>query len=453
LRRKSIHPNNTLSHITNYLLTITYQHKTLHQERQNRQQLRGPIIAHIEPMEHNTSGVLLLTAVVAVVCLTDCTPAMIEVLPDRNTRTLPGSNKEPATAPRTTLGEPAFIPEGGAGDEDKTDGKADPTAGTGLPSECATLGLAGECNGAIARWCQGALVEMDCSAQGQECGWLNESERFRCVDTAEELPLEGCGDLDFLGECDGDLARWCDSGQVRERDCAALGMTCQRVDDSVGFYCTANPPDETVLPGEMSSAADPCEGLDFLGTCDGDIARWCDGGQVRVRDCSQEGKVCDYVDDSVGYYCTTGDSPAPVDPPPPVEPPAEGPFCNHEIVREVLRLANESRQEQGAAPLECDEALSLAAYLHSLDMCEQDYFSHDSADGRTLGDRLWEQQVDYRTAGENIAWGQQSAGEVHDDWMNSPGHRANLLNGQFSRLGVGYVPCDGQPHWTQNFAD
>ena len=61
--------------------------------------------------------------------------------------------------------------------------------------------------------------------------------------------------------------------------------------------------------------------------------------------------------------------------------------------------------------------------------------------------------VRYGTAGENIAWGQRTPDEVHDAWMNSSGHRANILGGDYNRIGIGYVECGGMPLWTQNFTD
>jgi uncharacterized protein YkwD len=74
-------------------------------------------------------------------------------------------------------------------------------------------------------------------------------------------------------------------------------------------------------------------------------------------------------------------------------------------------------------------------------------------DGRTFDQRIAEQGVRYRRAGENIAAGEASAAEVIGAWMASAGHRANILNPEYSRIGVGYAPCDGGHLWTQVFAD
>ena len=112
-----------------------------------------------------------------------------------------------------------------------------------------------------------------------------------------------------------------------------------------------------------------------------------------------------------------------------------------------------AREAAGRNPLVCDPDLTIAARLHSQDMCEQGYFDHDSRDGRGFTDRIVAQGVRYGYAGENIAWGQETPEDVHRAWMNSPGHHANIMNPNFRRLGVGYFPCDGRPHWTQDFTD
>jgi len=90
---------------------------------------------------------------------------------------------------------------------------------------------------------------------------------------------------------------------------------------------------------------------------------------------------------------------------------------------------------------------------HSSDMCERDYFDHTSLDGRSPFDRMRDGGVRFSTAGENIAWGQRSAAEVHRSWMNSSGHRRNILGSGYGRIGVGLEECGGRMYWTQIFAD
>ena len=130
------------------------------------------------------------------------------------------------------------------------------------------------------------------------------------------------------------------------------------------------------------------------------------------------------------------------------------PGCGTAVEQEELRLTNAARASAGLGALACDEALTRAARLHSQDMCDQGYFSHTSLDGRTFRNRIDAQGVSWSTIGENIARGQRTAADVHAAWMASTGHRANILNGAFGRIGIGYVECPGSgPYWTQDFAN
>ena len=83
--------------------------------------------------------------------------------------------------------------------------------------------------------------------------------------------------------------------------------------------------------------------------------------------------------------------------------------------------------------------------------CEQ-LFSHTRPDGSSFATALKEQNVSYRRAGENIAWGQRSPQEVMNAWMNSSGHRANIMNPDFTTIGVGYYEnANGTDYWCQLF--
>ncbi|PFG35026.1 CAP domain-containing protein [Sanguibacter antarcticus] len=113
---------------------------------------------------------------------------------------------------------------------------------------------------------------------------------------------------------------------------------------------------------------------------------------------------------------------------------------------EVLRLVNVQRVENGCSELRLDSQLTSGAQLHSEDMYANDYMSHTSLDGRTPSDRA--AATGYSSyGGENVAKGYRSAAAVMDGWMNSPGHRANILNCSFVAIGVG-VEVDA---WTQVF--
>ena len=121
------------------------------------------------------------------------------------------------------------------------------------------------------------------------------------------------------------------------------------------------------------------------------------------------------------------------------------------FAREVLRLVNVERGNAGLGPVVWDDALASVAYLHSVDMDQRDFFDHVNPSGQGPGQRfaaagitgLW-------TWGENIARGQRTPVEVMTAWMNSPGHRANILDENFTLLGVG-VHSNGDIWWTQDF--
>lgn len=116
----------------------------------------------------------------------------------------------------------------------------------------------------------------------------------------------------------------------------------------------------------------------------------------------------------------------------------------------VIELTNKARATAGCAPLRFDTRLRTAARRHSTDMGLNDYFSHTSQDGDTFADRI--EAAGYPHPGaENIARGYQTAAEVMDGWMNSPGHRANILNCGLRTIGVGVYFAPGGPWWTQDF--
>ncbi|GAA2398130.1 CAP domain-containing protein [Streptomyces glaucosporus] len=117
---------------------------------------------------------------------------------------------------------------------------------------------------------------------------------------------------------------------------------------------------------------------------------------------------------------------------------------------EVLRLVNLERAEAGCRPLTADPALAELAGQYSEAMAEQGFFSHTSPDGDTPWDRAEAAGID-NLGGENIARGQADAEAVMAAWMDSPGHRANILNCDYRTLGVGAHFAEGGPWWTQNF--
>lgn len=119
--------------------------------------------------------------------------------------------------------------------------------------------------------------------------------------------------------------------------------------------------------------------------------------------------------------------------------------------KEVVRLVNKARAENGLSSLTMDWQLSRVARYKSQDMHDNRYFSHTSPVYGTPFEMIKNFGLSFRTAGENIAMGQKTPQAVVNAWMNSSGHRANILNPNFRKIGVGYV-SDGN-YWTQMFTD
>ncbi|MFE7900098.1 CAP domain-containing protein [Streptomyces sp. NPDC057424] len=117
---------------------------------------------------------------------------------------------------------------------------------------------------------------------------------------------------------------------------------------------------------------------------------------------------------------------------------------------QVLSLVNEERAKVGCSPVAANSALTGLAQNYSEDMAARGFFDHTDPDGRTPWDRAEKAGIS-NLGGENIARGQADAAAVMDAWMNSPGHRANILNCDFKTLGVGVELGSGGPWWTQNF--
>ncbi|WP_338783366.1 CAP domain-containing protein [Streptomyces sp. DG1A-41] len=117
---------------------------------------------------------------------------------------------------------------------------------------------------------------------------------------------------------------------------------------------------------------------------------------------------------------------------------------------QVLKLVNEERAKVGCSAVAANSALTELAQKYSEDMAARGFFDHTDPDGRTPWDRAEKAGIS-NLGGENIARGQADAAAVMDAWMNSPGHRANILNCDFKTLGVGVEFGSGGPWWTQNF--
>ncbi|WP_399881477.1 CAP domain-containing protein [Streptomyces sp. BBFR51] len=119
---------------------------------------------------------------------------------------------------------------------------------------------------------------------------------------------------------------------------------------------------------------------------------------------------------------------------------------------EVVDLTNRRRAAAGLPALAVDTRLTAAAQAHSTDMVDRDFYSHTDPDGGKPWDRAAAAGATRRTVGENIACGQRSPADVVEGWMNSPGHRANILKADFTHIGVGLAGGGrAGTYWTQLF--
>ena len=130
-------------------------------------------------------------------------------------------------------------------------------------------------------------------------------------------------------------------------------------------------------------------------------------------------------------------------PPPPAAP------AQLDRAGQVLALVNQERAAAGCAPLAADQGLTAVATAHSEDMRDRSFFNHVNPSGQSPFDRADAAGVSARA--ENIARGQAGPAAVMDSWMNSPGHRANILDCGLRRLGVGIADGGSGPWWTQLF--
>ena len=117
--------------------------------------------------------------------------------------------------------------------------------------------------------------------------------------------------------------------------------------------------------------------------------------------------------------------------------------------KEVVRLVNVERAKNGLSPLTEDWQLSRVARYKSEDMRDRGYFSHTSPTYGSPFQMMKSFGISYKSAGENIAKGYKTPAAVVSGWMNSSGHRANILNSSFTHIGVGFV-SNGY-YWTQMF--
>lgn len=169
-----------------------------------------------------------------------------------------------------------------------------------------------------------------------------------------------------------------------------------------------------------------------------------------ARSSGQQHAAVDYIE-----FIPVDQQPAPPNPTPPPSS-VDTPSTLDAFEQEVLALTNAARAQVGLAPLRHDPALAAAADKHSEDMALKNYFSHVEPDGGRLADRIRDEGYSFRAAGENIAAGYDTPEAVVAAWLNSSGHRANILNSNYTEIGIGFyrdTPEDRyDEYWTQVFA-
>ncbi len=122
---------------------------------------------------------------------------------------------------------------------------------------------------------------------------------------------------------------------------------------------------------------------------------------------------------------------------------------NQSMAQQVLTLVNNARAQNGLSALKLNNSLSAVAQKKAEDMKNKNYFSHTSPTYGSPFDMMRNAGITYKTAGENIAYGQKTANEVFNAWMNSTGHRQNILNKSYKEMGLGVT--SGKVYWSQMF--
>lgn len=120
-----------------------------------------------------------------------------------------------------------------------------------------------------------------------------------------------------------------------------------------------------------------------------------------------------------------------------------------DFASQVAALVNAERAKYGLSALTVDTNVQQAALVRAKETAQS--FSHTRPNGSSFSTALTEAGVSYRTAGENIAYGQTTPQQVMNAWMNSSGHRANILNANYTTIGVGYTVINGTAYWAQLF--
>lgn len=225
---------------------------------------------------------------------------------------------------------------------------------------------------------------------------------------------------------------------------SCVGNTCDGTDgksDCNGPSCTITDTKKDNTSCTGASCNDAKGNASCGNTCDGtDGKSDCNGPSCNVTDTKPETPVNNNSGNN-----NAGNNGGNV-----VETPSTTPATSEsQYVAEVVRLVNVERAKAGLNPVTADAKISAAALVRSKEQIQS--FSHTRPNGSSCFTVLAEQGVTYRGAGENIAMGQKTPAAVMQAWMNSEGHRANILNKNFTKIGVGYYVNGGTAYWTQLF--
>ncbi len=200
-----------------------------------------------------------------------------------------------------------------------------------------------------------------------------------------------------------------------------------------------------------------CDKLGLGGSCDSDGSCDTDGSYGSSESTDIADRILDILRDKFATGGGQNDKDEvklpdhAVDETPEAEPDTENvQKPSVDMAQQVIDLVNSYRAQYGLSPVAYDADAACAAQKRAVEI--QSVFSHTRPDGSRCFTALDECGASYRGAGENIAMGQQGAQEVMNDWMNSEGHRANILNSSFKNIGVGVAKgADGRYYWTQMF--
>lgn len=121
--------------------------------------------------------------------------------------------------------------------------------------------------------------------------------------------------------------------------------------------------------------------------------------------------------------------------------------------QKILELMNAKRTEAGLKPLTIDNTLVQVARYKSDNMIQNNFFSHTNPDGTKWTNWLQTIGYKYTTSGENIAYNTYDAVELFNQWWNSPGHRANMMNASYTKVGIGVIQGNGKYMGTQTFSN